>query len=718
MAPLLKGGATSGKIITSKEISEAYEKEKKRIPVPKPVNPEVVIDKPAINNPFVTTGEKNIRTQDLIEKGIINPDEKKPDRSDKKTNVRYVGGPPKPIEAPTSDLPFQISASGVPGISPSFEIKAWNPPPKQFNQTVKDYKALEQFNAPTKATSSGPTEVVPIQKIYNITLPGPVGGHVEMNKIYEIFLPGKNIKLTFVTLGERIKILEYIRQIMIQFADGEDIGLQNSSCRNLLSYIKLLEMNPNYYSTIFNNPYRGLPFGLLIYRAGFPIRFDPISQSTVCAKECIGLDLRIYALSIAELCSFTQRDCIHNYDVWRELAYYEYVREEIVKRRRSPNFVAIYAYYMSRNNKIDYFKLKSKALTQKELMTIEYKNYCDRLLKTYMPDEKEAKLQAYSGCTLVMLTEAPTHNLYQWASRSFSVDGIVHKMTSTGFYTAEIWMSILFQIISALYVMQVDGLYIKDMTIEDNIYIKDLVVVEEGNTLGYYKYVIDGISYYVPNYGFVVMIDSNFKDIKPGMTLDIKRQYKIYSNTGQYSIEQLRDGVFLNYRNIISTNSFTKENTLNCVNKPPDNIMKFIETLMLDRETDLGKVICRHFPFYMNNRLGTYLRRDSEIPNLREQITKLHLGELVAEVIEDEVYRWAAYLGQTDKPGIVEIITKESADPYMPSRAFVTREVRIDTIRQYALTERVLQDYGDRSKLAENELLETYIIDKMSIPRL
>ncbi|XWV26284.1 hypothetical protein QJ857_gp0791 [Tupanvirus soda lake] len=593
--------------------------------------------------------------------------------------------------------------------------------------------AFQYLSAPTSAVSWGPNVRIPMQQVYNITLPGPTGSHVEMSKIYEGVLPGKENKLTSTTLGERLQTYDYVRQILIKINEGEDISLDNDGHNSLMSYIKFMELNPNYYSPIHSNPYKGLPYGLLVYRSCFPIRFDEASQSVVCSKNSIGLNIRLYALTYAELYSYKFRQLIYKeYDVWRELAYYEYVRENIIKKKQSPNFPLLYSFFMSPNRNIDFFSLKKGCLTQKDFLTREYQRFVQvhtlfskvqpstevirpmslpdaaRKVIAKLPDEIDPTLQAYSGTTLILVTEAPHHNLYQWASRIYERDGIVRKMISHGYHNENVWIGILFQIVSALHIMQIHGIYIRNMTIEDNIYIKDLQ--NYGKAMGYWKYVINGISYYIPNYGYVVLVDSNFKDIEPaGATIErCKREYKIYTSDiigKRYSMESIRKKVFENYRRIVSTNAFTKEHTQNNVNRPPESIMKLLESMMVDPEMDLGKVISKYFRPLMHNRIGTLLRKDTEIPNIREITGQFKNGELAIEVLEQDLFRWCMVVAQRED-GIVEIITRD--DP--KSLDFISKEVRIETLKQYSASERVDQNTNPDVNLSEDELLETYVV--------
>ena len=631
----------------------------------------------------------------------------------------------------------------TPGQIPALKLEVFSPPPEPKVPTFPYSPwvlnpTLQNLFAPTSALSYGPNVQMPIQKVYNINLPGPTGGHVEMDTIYEVVLPGKDPRFTSVTLGERLKIHEYIRQILIKMNDGEDISLD--SCdghRSLMSYIKFMELNPNYYSTIHKNPYRGLPYGMLLYRSCFPIKLDKVSRSTICAKNSIGMNIRLYSLTLAEFYSHYFRQHVYKkYDVWRELIYYEYVRENILKKKESPNFVLLYAFFLSHSQNIDFFCLKKSTLTQKDMISLEFKRFeqihnlqrktkgNDRSLipttdqtKAWgeLPDEIDPNLQKYSGSVLIVITESPHHNLYQWASQIYETDGIVKKMISRGFHDDAVWLGILFQILSALHVMQLHYLYIRNMTIEDNIYIKDLQ--SDGNIIGYWKYIINGISYYIPNHGYLVMVDTNFKDIMPetvSMHIDSKskRAYKISADKiyddDEYTKEEIRKKIHQNYRNIINTNAFTKEYTQNNLFRPPSYVMNIIQNMMNDPEIDLGKVIETHFRRFLNNRIGTYLKKETEVPYIRDSVTNFKVGELLVHVVDADTYKWCMFGKNGPEEHTAVILTKENHD----SEDIVENTVQKDNLRQFSPTEKVDQAFsGTDVKLGEDELLETYIIN-------
>lgn len=703
------------------------------------VVPTIVKTKTSPGTPFITNVAKEVFTKEKGKKQESKEELEVKEKPFRKGTVPNKGtvptqqfGPNEPKTYPTLKLemfaPPQQPQKPYGIYSPYIPLIEIPEVPKKFSPSSFAY-----LSAPTAAFSYGPNLKMPMQNVYNINLPGPTGGHVEMSKIYENILPGKDNKLTSTTMGERLQTYDYIRQMIIRINEGEDISIDTDGQNNLMSYIKFMELNPTFYSPLYNNPYRGLPFGLLVYRSCFPVRLEPRSQSIVCGKDSIGLNIRLYSLSFAEYYSYKFRQVIYKeYDVWRELAYYEYMREAILKPKISPNFPLLYAFFLCPNGKINYFSLKKNCLTQKDMLTKEYERFVevhtlfssvkpsDEIIRpatlpemakrviAKLPDEIDPGLQAYSGTTLILITEAPHHNLYQWASRIYEKEGIVNKMISHGYHDENVWISILFQIIYALYVMQVHGIYMRNMTIEDNVYVKDLHVY--GKAQGYWKYIVDGITYYIPNYGYIVFIDSNFKDIiPPGRTIErCKREYKIYTANiigKRYSMESIRKKVFENYRKIISTNSFTKEHTQNNVTRPPEDVMKLIESMMVDPEMNLGKVLYKYFRPLMNNRIGTLLRKDIEVPSIREITGQFKPGEMAVEVIEEEVYKWCLVSVIKDD-GIVEIITR--TDPY--SNDFLTKDIRMESLKQYSRSDKIDQNSTNEVNLSEESLLETYMI--------
>ena len=116
-----------------------------------------------------------------------------------------------------------------------------------------------------------------------------------------------------------------------------------------------------------------------------------------------------------------------------------------------------------------------------------------------------------------------------WASRLYQKDNNIGRMINSGFHTDKIWQSVMFQLMVALYCLQVNKIYYSSFSLDDNVYIKDLA--STSNVTSYWKYKINGIDYYIPNYGYLVIFDSKYCDITSTVNVDPnKREFKICSS--------------------------------------------------------------------------------------------------------------------------------------------------------------------------------------------
>jgi hypothetical protein len=618
-------------------------------------------------------------------------------------------------------------------------IKLEIPYPEISNmpQTIRMEKDEEIMRYIRPLYPGGPTQEIYIPRVTNIQIPGPTqNGHIQMARIYDDILPGKENQFTFNSLGERINIRRHLRGSFVSIHDGENIDLTGRHKKSLLSFLKIVELNPTYYSTLTDNPYKNLPMGMLLYRSCYPQNVDDNSKIK-CSKFGIGINTRLYMLSVAEYYSYHRRDYIfREYDVWREVMYYDYVHYEILDKKMCPNFVMYYAYYTSQNAAVDFFKLKNATadVSQKEKLTKEYQRYMtlnkigmpqmaveksayeniDRKYIIKLPDEIDPTLQIYSGHCLIILTEAPHHNFYTWASRIYENQGTVKKMVSHGYYSENIWLNVIFQLMVALYVMQIKGIYIRDMTLGDNVYIKDLHA--EGSYIGFWKYIINGMEYYIPNYGYLLQIDTNYKDIIPDGTIipQDKRFYKIYCNKfydkTRYKEDYMKKLILTqNFKKILNPNSFTNEHRLNGVNKPSNKIIALLEKISNDPSEDIGEIIYNNMKMFLHNRIGTFINTNEKEKMRSEMYKNFKKGELVIQEIKDDFFKWAMFIGKdVNDDGYVKILTKDDVN----SNDIVEQNVRIETLRQYNPVETVEQIYkfGD-AKFTEDNLLEIYTIN-------
>jgi hypothetical protein len=180
-----------------------------------------------------------------------------------------------------------------------------------------------------------------------------------MKNIYENILPGKEWNSTMITLGERLMVYGYMRDLFANLKDGDDISLGTDKSKNsLLSYIRFMELNPGSYNPLFNNPYKNLADGFLLYSSCYPLRYD--KNRIICAKNSMGINIRIYRLTNIEYDTYKtgEQSQYLKYDVWREIAFYEYIREVVLKKKMCPHFSILYNYFISTNNEVNFDKLK------------------------------------------------------------------------------------------------------------------------------------------------------------------------------------------------------------------------------------------------------------------------------------------------------------------------------------------------------------------------
>jgi hypothetical protein len=111
--------------------------------------------------------------------------------------------------------------------------------------------------------------------------------------IYEDVLPNIKIvnNMSLMTCSERIILYNYVRGLYIVKGDGEEINFDDTNKINkksdlysLLSYIKILEINPHHFSMLTNNPYTTMADNIVIWNACYPIRMDRNNKKIMCAK--------------------------------------------------------------------------------------------------------------------------------------------------------------------------------------------------------------------------------------------------------------------------------------------------------------------------------------------------------------------------------------------------------------------------------------------------
>ena len=619
----------------------------------------------------------------------------------------------------------------------------------------------------------GPNNI-PIINNYKIDTGGFNIDHSNLNQIYEDILPMEIRNSSFETIKDRLLLYTYLRATFINYSDGENIDLNNPGMGgsgrkrktfNILDRVKLMDFNPFNIAKFSANPYEKLPDRMILYRSCYPLNLNIAGRKLQCSKNNLGINIRIYNMNVAELSAkkMTRKFDWHRFDLWREIGFYEYIKEHIIKRNVCPNFNVMYSYYICENHIIDFKKfnlVKKQKMNQNEIKKqlikqrdeekiimdaikeelrkrskesrlgfiyrndkstppkpfkfgsfireinnndiayitdIPYNdnslfyikmidlnsnidniksikwdylydkwqvidptevdrilrnlpNYNEKIIKNLENDTKQLQeyeiyniLRRYSplypsGSCLIALTESYNYPLRLWASRIYEKDlNVTNKMINTGFHSEKVWYSILFQLFIAMAVMYENKICITEMTLDDHVFIK--FVGREDNNNGYWKYIINNIEYHIPNYGYMVIIDTNYKDISNNTATLSRGIYsnnlkKIYSpnifpehdqnNTVEPTAEDkdTKDHVdtcnFQNYQNIFNKNNFDSSHLGYGGIPPPDKIKTLLDKINAGFKSkdklyvDLDKILVQHFTLFLHNRIGTNVLKDEE----------------------------------------------------------------------------------------------------------
>lgn len=728
------------------------------------------------------------------------------------TNAKPTFAPPKP--QPLVDL--QVYQQQPPKS---------NAPPKTINPAMYVPMNLPVAGPYTPPQYSGfPPQYNPYWPMYSPQLVNPVIKQYSINNapfletttlktgsIREDVLP-KQMSNTSNTLGERLNIHSFVRSVFIKTYDGEDIDIDGQGTNSILRYLKFLELNPYSPESNVNNPYMGMPTDMLLYRSCYPIKYDDKTNSLQCSPNSLGMNVRIYTLSFAEynIKKLSSHD-FYDFDIWREMAYYEYIRENILKKKVCPNFVLMHCYYISENCHIDKNKvllLKGKSTKQfgqtiaylikqlqifiqdvksmqkhimakippfitlkhiqnyeqelvslqsryKELNSLQlahaekqqlnqtqvtFANIATELQKLVnlfkknpsMVQQTTAQqsvitinpptpypsisqtLYDFSGKGLVSMTESPTYNFYDWASIKYEAKGNIHTMINTGFHTSDVWMSVLFQMMIGLHVLQKHKIAFREFSIGDNIYIKD--IADHNNGKSYWKYVIDSYEYYIPNYGYLVLFDTNYKDIEDTQSTlltqtNTEKYYKIYSNifkAGVHDDTRLHNQCFDAFVNTFNVNNFTKSFANYGGSGIPDDIKKLFGDITTEMtkggaSKNISHYINTHMTPLLNNRVGTNLTELEHKFINNTDTNDFTRGQIIVHEIAAETYKFVIYSGNaTGVNGNVNILTKTS------NNELGEMVVHRSSLKHYSKHESITQNLKNGTTFNETDLLEIY----------
>ena len=546
---------------------------------------------------------------------------------------------------------------------------------------------------------------IPLQQIYNINLGNPTVHNSTLNKIYQDMLPGDPYNFTMISICERLQLIIFLRNSINDKRDGELMTMQ-AGPKSIMEYIKILEFNPY---RMGQNPYAIIAMDFLIYSGAYPIRYNLEKARVEVARYGLGLNIRIYKLSIGALYAsqigFLNND--EHFDVHRDVKYYMYIKDNIIDKKICPNFITYILYKIDDISKINYTEMYNLIVTHKQsisgsrvqlLENITMNKNINKIFDNLAPVIKTdiitklrlkipVDLTIDSGKSMILLTEAPTCNMIEWLCPTYNINGAISEMISTGYHTENVWNSVLFQFVFAMAVLQEKEIYIRNFSIENNIFIKDLFC--DMNNVGYWIYIVDGISFYIPNFGSIVLIDNRFADVNPPpsvynhlITTD-EQIFKIVSptiyNDNGYDIPNYKREILGDMKKIINNGNFTRLASVATfkIIPPTGDTLNIINCISSSLNTSIKDILIECFPQYLHNRIGTYLTK-SEVENINiSTLPHFITGSLMVYQERYNEYKWVIYLKDSvdgmkktiytkDKTGWIKILVFNYSLVYYP----------------------------------------------------
>ena len=447
--------------------------------------------------------------------------------------------------------------------------------------------------------------------------------------IYEDSIPLRGAKHELTTLSERHLLYEYLKNNLVSYEEGEEGCLNHNGGINLLRQLKYLSPHPVNYSLLYTNPLHGLRKGIRIYRSCYPITTDR-GNRTICYKNSLGLHIKFYNKNYFENNTGTMND------MTRELAFYKWIRANILLKNKCPNFVMLYTY----NN---------CATCDEPFNTLDKSKIVRPMPSPFTLNTKPGNMltsrRMLNTKCLIVITEAPNMNLLEWMTneRTYGINKKTHNRY--GYHSSEVWLSVYFQIFAAMYILDKNKIYITDFGY-DNIWIKDIPAV------GYWEYIIENITYYVPNCGYLVMIDCSFQMKLKTLNSPCIESPNIYKSSNSTPTVSSTT----QWENIFSQEPFGRGLINTGVRLPPANMIdkiKKCDELYKTTKYELSNIILTTMTELLHRRIGEELTSD-ELLSISSQDDSYHLdlqnykkGDMVAYLPEGSsiTYIWGLFLG-------------------------------------------------------------------------
>jgi hypothetical protein len=546
-----------------------------------------------------------------------------------------------------------------------------NAPPQYFPQYYPNALGgpLAEFESP------------PVINQYLISAGGPREAAFISN-IYEDVMPTSVLDLNNVSSVAARKINnEYIKISLFPQGGGKPISFDTNDKNCLLSLTKLIKLAPYAYEMV--NPYSTLPRDTLIYHSVYPIIKDGLDIKI--PKDCTMLNIIIYKL--LDLNNYGDK-------IKGELEYYMKIGR-IVKNRICPNFVTMYDYYKNEKCQIDFDGIRTNKLNITNILT-----------------------NGQESMSLVLLTEGPTCSLQQWRTKKFIIDGNARKTSSTGYKTEDVWKSVLFQFIAGIYTMQKNKIYIHNFGV-DNMYIKEL---QYSNRSEMWKYNVDGFEYYVPNMGFLALIDLNRSNGGLEQKIYINRiiegKNEIKSDKCNTDEEEKLIKCACHKMLLDVLEQIIEPNDEKRIRIMPDDIKDLINKIITHlrnttKPDNISDVLYDFFGDYLNNRIGTLLTEQEIKYADNKSGINFERGSVCVMKENNDVHRFVLYVGDTDKIGSKSIIiTNKNNNPEEP-RELINKEINKTDLYKYLGQIQQKDKVTLNGIYTYNNIIDTYKIEEI-----
>lgn len=608
---------------------------------------------------------------------------------------------------------------------------------------------------------------IPIQKIYNLNIADPRGDHSVLARVYEDMVPGNEFGLSAVSVDQRLKSSDYIRNIMLKTQEGEDMSLTGGK-DSILEHVQMHDLNPYHYK----NPQKELPNGFMLYSSAYPIRYDASKQQIKLGKNSMGINMRIYRLSHEELSAhFNGHIDKLNHNVWRELAYYQKVNQ-IMKEQKVPSFVKMHFWVLDRQSNIKWNQLETikyqgvdlKQLHQlvngrrKTIPKIEeirkelFNKYItnDTLRKVVeaeinkgiteqtwidLKDKYEAIFPAFKDITspsnqirktimalsqelpqhiledskvsLGIITESPQQTFINWATPIYQGTGSLKTMIQTGYHEPDVWSSLLFQYIYGLAVLQKNNIHMVNFEPKYNLLVKN--IYHDDRDTKHWRYNMDGLTFFIPNNGYVGVIDSYYNQQVDESKMKIEMEGLKDDNNNVYNQDTIKNNVFeFMFKKVIDIDFYGPSGQWRELGglPPPDEFMKLLEKIndkIIEYGSDISKYL-NEFTMFLHNKAGK--RVDStEIDNLDMSRVPSNIKRnklMIRRDPVDNIYKFVVILN-TDTTNTISFINK-----YMVWDG--EKVVSVSSAQLFEPHDTIEPDYQKGVKLDKQNILESYSI--------